>query len=118
MNDPFALLGVDEDADDETVRKAYLRLVRAFPPEHEPVRFQEIREAYESIALAPARMGYRLFMAPKPDPLPLVAAWLREVEQRPSPEAQGMMAWLAESLRHRPLPFGVAAGRPARTGEK
>ena len=49
MRDPFTVLGVDEAADDAEVRRRYLALVRAFPPDREPERFQDCRAAYEAL---------------------------------------------------------------------
>ena len=47
--DPFAVLGVDENAGDEAIKQRYLALVRAYPPDREPDRFQEYRRAYEAV---------------------------------------------------------------------
>jgi curved DNA-binding protein CbpA len=49
MRDPFTVLGVDETADDAEIRRRYLALVRDFPPDREPARFQEYRAAYEAL---------------------------------------------------------------------
>ena len=49
MNDPFTTLGVHEDAGDDEIRQRYLALVRAFPPDLEPQRFQVHRAAYEQL---------------------------------------------------------------------
>jgi len=49
MTDPFVVLGVDVDAGDEEVKRRYLALVRAFPPDREPQRFQAYRAAYEAL---------------------------------------------------------------------
>lgn len=49
MRDPFTALGVNETADDATIRARYLALVRDFPPDREPERFQEYRAAYEAL---------------------------------------------------------------------
>lgn len=49
MNDPFAVLGVGEDAGDDQIKQRYLALVRAFPPDREPERFQAYRAAYEAL---------------------------------------------------------------------
>lgn len=46
--DPFALLGVKMGSDLKTVKRAYQRLIRVYRPEHHPVEFRRIREAYES----------------------------------------------------------------------
>jgi hypothetical protein len=48
-SDPYVLLGVERDADEKTVRRAYTRLIRRFRPEHHPNEFQQIREAYERV---------------------------------------------------------------------
>lgn len=46
--DPFGLLGVKMGSDLKTVKRAYQRLIRVYRPEHYPVEFRRIREAYES----------------------------------------------------------------------
>ena len=50
MRDPFTVLGVDERADDAAIRRRYLALVREFPPDREPERFQDYRAAYEALS--------------------------------------------------------------------
>ncbi|MEO5334181.1 MAG: J domain-containing protein [Magnetococcus sp. YQC-5] len=97
MNDHFATLGIAEDANDETVRKAYLQLVRTFPPERDPVRFQEIRAAYDALADSRNRLAYRLFHAPKPDVRPMLASLLQEGVPTPPDEA-AFLTVLRESL--------------------
>jgi hypothetical protein len=46
-SDPFRLLGVRPGISTRDLRKAYLRLIKAYKPEHSPVEFQKIRQAYE-----------------------------------------------------------------------
>jgi curved DNA-binding protein CbpA len=65
MNDPYVLLGVADDADDETIRSRYLELVRQFSPEHHPQRFAAVRAAYESLRDRDTRLRHRLFEAGK-----------------------------------------------------
>lgn len=48
-NDPFTVLGVGENAGNEEIKRRYLALVRAFPPDREPERFQAYRAAYEAL---------------------------------------------------------------------
>ncbi len=62
-DDPFAVLGVSDDADDETIRRRYLALVRAFPPDREPGRFQVFRHAYEAISGKRERLERKLLHA-------------------------------------------------------
>jgi curved DNA-binding protein CbpA len=61
---PFAALGVEETADDEAVRAAYLEAVRKSPPDRDPQGFQRIREAYEALRDSERRLALRLFGPP------------------------------------------------------
>ena len=58
--DPFLVLGVDQNAGDDAIKQRYLALVRAFPPDREPERFQEIRRAYEAVRGERERLETRL----------------------------------------------------------
>ena len=40
---PFAVLGIEETADDESVRAAYLAAVRRSPPDRDPEGFQRVQ---------------------------------------------------------------------------
>lgn len=42
-----ALLGIDDAAEGQTIRRAYLRRLREFRPERDPQGFQRLRAAYE-----------------------------------------------------------------------
>ena len=59
---PYRLLGVAENADDATIKQAYLQQVRAHPPERDPQRFQSIRTAFELIHNRRQRLRFRLFL--------------------------------------------------------
>lgn len=63
---PFAVLGIDETADDEAVRAAYLAAIRKSPPDRNPDGFRRIREAYEALMDEERRLALRLF---GPEPL-------------------------------------------------
>lgn len=69
MTDPYSILGISADADDETIRQRYLELVRRYPPEHHPEKFAAVRQAYESLRDTTTRLRYRLFEAGKNDSL-------------------------------------------------
>jgi hypothetical protein len=58
--DPFAVLGVDENAGDEAIKQRYLALVRAYPPDREPDRFQAYRRAYEAVRGERERLQVKL----------------------------------------------------------
>jgi len=59
-DDPFAVLGLDENADDDAIRRRYLALVRDWPPDREPERFQALRRAYEAVSDQRKRLEWRL----------------------------------------------------------
>lgn len=65
MSDPYEVLGLPADSDDEAIRRRYLELVRQFPPEHQPQKFAAIRAAYEALRDLNTRLRYRLFEAGK-----------------------------------------------------
>jgi DnaJ-class molecular chaperone len=70
-NDPFALLGLDEAANDEMIREAYLAAIRISPPDRDPEGFRRIRDAYEQLRDPEKRLALRLF---GPTPLPDLTA--------------------------------------------
>ena len=48
--DPFRVLGIDRNKYKQgDIKKAYLELVKNFPPERRPEKFEEIRFAYDLI---------------------------------------------------------------------
>src|SRR5262245_50626606 len=65
MIDPYQVLGLPPEADDEAIRRRYLELVRQYPPEHHPEKFTEVRAAYEQMRDLTTRLRYRLFEAGK-----------------------------------------------------
>ena len=65
MTDPYAEMGLPADADDETIRRRYLELVKQFSPERHPEKFALVRRAYESLRDLETRLRYRLFEAGK-----------------------------------------------------
>ncbi|MDO4294481.1 MAG: DnaJ domain-containing protein [Eubacteriales bacterium] len=46
------ILGVPQDADQKTIKRAYFKLVKQFTPEKDPELFQKIRRAYENLSAA------------------------------------------------------------------
>jgi curved DNA-binding protein CbpA len=60
MRDPFTVLGVADDANDAEIRQRYLALVREFPPDRAPERFQELRGAYDALSDERKRLATKL----------------------------------------------------------
>jgi curved DNA-binding protein CbpA len=58
--DPFSILGVDEDATDDEIKRRYLALVRSFPPDREPELFQTYRAAFEALRTERDRLAAKL----------------------------------------------------------
>lgn len=61
--DPYELLGVDRDADDATIKKAYRKLAREYHPDVNPdpaaqEKFKEVSHAYEILSDAEKRAAY------------------------------------------------------------
>jgi curved DNA-binding protein CbpA len=81
MKDPYLILGLLEckhngEVDDAVVKTAYLELLRRYPPEREPDRFQEVRKAYELLETRAKRMQHDLFSLTMPDREDLAVALL------------------------------------------
>lgn len=47
----FRRLHLASDADTATIRAAYVRMVRRYPPEHFPEQFAEIQAAWQALSL-------------------------------------------------------------------
>jgi DnaJ domain len=63
--DPREILGVRPDANDETIRDAYLRKVKENPPDRSPAAFERIRDAYEALR-NPHRRARLMFFSGDP----------------------------------------------------
>jgi curved DNA-binding protein CbpA len=65
VSDPYHVLDLPADSDDEAIRRRYLELVRQFSPEKHPEKFAAIRAAYEKLKDLDTRLRYRVFEAGK-----------------------------------------------------
>jgi curved DNA-binding protein CbpA len=95
MTDPYAILGLSDDSDDETIRLRYLELVRQFSPEHHPEKFAAIRRAYESLRDLNTRLRHQLFEAGKQE---TVDALIEEIQCR-SPRRRLSLQTLLGTVR-------------------
>lgn len=57
---PFLVLDVPVGVSDDGVRAAYQKMLRRYPPEHRPVQFQQIQEAYQALRTGRDRWRWRL----------------------------------------------------------
>lgn len=88
----WEILGLPPNSTDGAIRKRYLELVRQFPPERDPVRFAEIRAAYETLRDLTHRLKARFFQRPAGDDLD----HLMEKIRRQSPRRRLAMAELLQ----------------------
>jgi curved DNA-binding protein CbpA len=95
MTDPYVVLNVAPEADDETIRKRYLELVREFSPEQQPQRFAVIRAAYEQVRSLNSRVSFRLFEQGKRDSIETI---VEEIACR-TPRRRFSLQALLENLR-------------------
>ena len=61
VTDPYRVLGLSADADDDAIRRKYLEMVRAHTPEKDPERFAQVRAAYEGLKDLNTRLRRRFF---------------------------------------------------------
>jgi hypothetical protein len=47
--DPSRVLGIGVNATPEEIREKYLELVKQYPPDRDPARFAEIRDAFDQL---------------------------------------------------------------------
>jgi curved DNA-binding protein CbpA len=86
MRDPYLLLGLNDDADDAAVERAYRQAIKDCPPERDAERFQALRAAYETLRTQRARLSYRLFDHSEPELIDLLdRAAPRGASRRPDP---------------------------------
>jgi hypothetical protein len=73
---PWDQLGLSPEATEEAIRQRYLELVQAHPPERDPQRFAEVREAYEIVKDLTCRLETRFFQRGSDDSL---VRWIEDV---------------------------------------
>ena len=68
MRKDYEILGIEQGADEKTIKRAYFKLIRTYSPEKDPERFQEIRAAYERLIEAGRQSDNKLELEfPKDD---------------------------------------------------
>ncbi len=82
MRDPWAILNLDATADETAIRRRYLELVKQHPPDRDPERFREVRQAYERVRDPLERLRTLLFGLEGDRPLDSIIAELRSQLQQ------------------------------------
>jgi len=82
MTDPYEVLSLPDDADDEAIRRRYLELVRQFPPEQHAEKFAAVRQAYEALKDLDTRLRHRLFDTGRQESIPAIIEELECRSQR------------------------------------
>jgi curved DNA-binding protein CbpA len=77
MSDPYEILGLPLHADEAAIRRRYLELVRASPPDRDPERFAAVRAAYDEVRDPARRLSTQLFYPSTSDTLDALARDLR-----------------------------------------
>ena len=68
--DPYRVLEIDRRAGEAEIKRAYFQLVRQFPPEKAPEKFQEIRAAYDQLRTPESKAQVDLFLIQPPPAVP------------------------------------------------
>jgi curved DNA-binding protein CbpA len=68
---PYLVLDVPLEADDQAIRQAYLNGIKDASPDSDPKRFQALSQAYEKIKDESRRLHYALFNQECPGDSPL-----------------------------------------------
>ncbi len=99
MLTPFEVLELSDKAiNDRDIKKAYLKKVRQYPPEQAPDKFQQIRDAYDTIKTEKLRLNYQLFHYEKPDFVQFLAQTFKETASVQRVDELLFTKALAESL--------------------
>ena len=79
---PFEVLGLTEECNEEMLRQRYLTLVKKYPPDQDPERFRMVQTAYER-AKNPLLLAEHLFEQYGRDAEPWKSVIDAQVERRP-----------------------------------
>lgn len=63
MENFYQILDIEKNVTSKEVKKAYNKLLRKYPPEKEPEKYKEIREAYETLKDEENRKSYNIFFS-------------------------------------------------------
>jgi curved DNA-binding protein CbpA len=90
ISDPYLVLGIGADADDERIRAAYLARLKQFPPDRSPAEFERVRDAYDLLRDRRRRAHHTLFSTNTEAPLESLLEGMDNTRQYAGPAP-----WLA-----------------------
>src|SRR5215204_4818228 len=96
MIDPYEVLGLPPDSDDEAIRRRYLELVKHYPPAHHPEKFGAIRAAYDRLRDLKTRVRYRLFEAGEKETIEKIVEDLKCQSPRRRVSLKGLLVLLGK----------------------
>jgi curved DNA-binding protein CbpA len=100
QQNPYQVLGIDRRADAGAIKRAYFKLVREYPPEQAPEKFQEIRKAYDVLKSPEERAVIDMFLLQPPPELPKIKEQSYDVSVHPEDALR-----LAAEVRLATLPY-------------
>jgi curved DNA-binding protein CbpA len=83
-DNPYQVLGIERDATEAEIKRAYFTRVREHPPERDPDGFKRVRAAYEQLRASKERAETDLFLIDEPSPAHVLAS-LRHADVEPPP---------------------------------
>jgi curved DNA-binding protein CbpA len=83
-DNPYQLLGIEREASEAEIKRAYFSKVREHPPERDPEGFKRIRAAYEQLKAGKERAETDLFLIDEP-PRAQALSSLRRADVEPPP---------------------------------
>lgn len=83
-DNPYKVLGIEREASEAEIKRAYFSLVREHPPERDPEGFKRVRAAYEQLKAGKERAETDLFLIDEPSQAQVLSA-LRHSDAEPAP---------------------------------
>lgn len=87
MNNFYEILQISQEADAKAIKRGYAKLIRQFPPEKEPEKYREIREAYDTLKDEKTRKDYDTMLLCGDELLKLEAEGREALENEEFPRA-------------------------------
>lgn len=87
MKNFYEVLQISQEADMKAIKRGYAKLIRQFPPEKEPEKYREIREAYDTLKDEKTKNDYDNMMLYGDELLKLEEAGREALEEESYPKA-------------------------------